>query len=201
MIKEIYTLGENLVKMDTHLAESGGELTEELMGEYFAISQNFDQAVIDGAFWIKAMEDEETLLRREATRLEERARAIKQRQASARKLMAASMVKSGRKSIKEPRVSVSAREGEAKVVIRDESLLPAEFFTAPAAEGRRLNLEKLTRLIDQGMIELPCEAYDEPSPPSPTPDKETLKVRLQSLPAGETIPGAELQRQYILTIK
>jgi hypothetical protein len=197
---KVFMVSEKLLQMDQFIEDAGGEITPEMMDEYFSAAEQIETLFADAGIWILGLKNEEQAAREEARRIEKRAQAVKARIESARKLLARYMLKLGKPSVKDHRISLSARKGKGKLVIENETLLPDKYYT-PQVPVRQLNLEELQRRIVAGELQLPDDLFTEPETPPPVLDEEALKSDLEGLAPGLTIPGAHLEEQFVLTVK
>ena len=108
--------------------DSGGESSPEIETELGAITDAIEEKIESIALLAIEMQAEIDGIKKEEARITGRSKAMVNRRASLLEYMRHQMTTADIVSVKRPRVSVSLQQSGGKVVVDDESAIPAAFW-------------------------------------------------------------------------
>jgi len=146
-MSNLYQATEQLKSLEVSIEEAEGVLTEEAMGVYLQSCENFDEAVLSGAGWIKSLDGDIDITEQEIIRLRLRQASLKGRRNRFKRFMVAAMLSFNKPKIKNAIFTVSIRTNPPKVEVDDPTVLPEECFDPQPA---KLVLKRVKELIESG---------------------------------------------------
>ena len=141
----LYEATTQIHNLNTAIEEAEGVVTEEAAGEFLGAYENFYDAVLQAAGWVKECDADENTLTAEITRLTFKRAALKARRDKFKKFMVEAMLEAGEEKIKGALYTVSVRKPSWSVEITDETLLSKECFIE---QKPKISLTKIKELLE-----------------------------------------------------
>lgn len=129
MSNSLYDLSNELALINDELAESGGELPDELEIRLDSLSLSFNQKVEGIVKWSKNLEGRESALDKEIARLCERKKATENLRDRLKKYMLESMQRAGKTKVEMDTFTVAIQKNPASLEVVDPEAVPATYKT------------------------------------------------------------------------
>ena len=147
----LYKLAGEIARIHEELGENGGELTDDIEQRLDAARITLKDKVLGIARWSRALDVEEDAIKSEYERLGRRLASKRNLNKRIKDYALGSLEKAGIQNLDDAIISVAVQLSPPALHIKDEGVIPNEFWQEVAA-SRQLNKSLLKSVLNAGRI-------------------------------------------------